>query len=72
MLEEPTLLSIVNMLNNHFREPVFQLQGDQDDQWELRHVVHYKSPRMNVTTYGAQSTSNWHWRCSSACVQYSL
>ena len=49
MLDGPTLLSIVNMLNIHFHEqPVIKVQVNQDDVWEDM-VVQYKSPRMDVT-----------------------
>ena len=49
LLEGPTLSSIVRLLNERFREqPVIKLQVDQDSVWEDM-VVHYKSPRMDVT-----------------------
>ena len=49
MLDGPTLLSIVNMLNIHFHEqPVIKVQVNQDDVWDDM-VVQYKSPRMDVT-----------------------
>lgn len=49
LLEGPTLSSIMQMLNEEFRQrPVIKVQVDPEDVWQDM-VVQYKSPKMDLT-----------------------